>query len=634
MANPNGRENPSVLTSLDADGNAAGSYRGRPPNLILTVDEPSCLERPGSPLATEIQPFNKKGRSLAENETDVPMGDRVEARTGAFGRDPLVVADSKNGDGGSGENSQQPTPSFRDKLLGTTSAQWVRAPSRRRRNVPPKKDVGSGAGRVSRSGGSGSRFSVIADVQESAAADEDFVHVNQPTTNHGVRSGGGVVLREREDSPLREDQPKGATDERVEGGQLRQAAPVQMASQGRVVVAKSSLPAATNVAVHVMDSASLSSSRTMKGRVLLSSIRGTTSKMIMKKPGAPPIPKNMAPKQRKKEGRTALHPTLEAGLSNLMEDLEQATILEVSRLGSSPPQGVGDGDHVVWEHNSAFEQEVLDQIAAIQPPQGWLDSDTPGWRWTVSRQFTTASAYAFIMDTDPSSIDPIWNKIWTARGLWRRVLQPAFLSDFLHMPFDEWLRNNIGHSIDTPLYGPRWEARFAVFCWLLWKDRCSAVLGSDYNPKVDILFRGNRLVDECIQGAANKFQVSRHEQPPTPHWCLPIPGWVKEVIQILQRTSPSLSSTGLVASILRLTEHNWELVIRHIPREGNALADSLSKWGRIHSPETVILDHPPSTLYALVNADKGSGLRDPQMVQDWLRDANAACFNLRTDPGG
>ncbi|KAK8628571.1 hypothetical protein V6N13_009158 [Hibiscus sabdariffa] len=325
----------------------------------------------------------------------------------------------------------------------------------------------------------------------------------------------------------------------------------------------------------------------------------------------------------------------------------------------------GDWD---WSRISPFlPQEVLDQIAAIQPPQGWLDLDTPGWRWTVSRQFTTASAYAFIMDTELSSIDPIWNNIWslpipqrvktflwltlhnrnvtnakrfwrhltssalcdvcggamedmdhilrhckTARGLWRRVLQPAFLSDFLHMPFDEWLRNNIGHSIDTPFYGPCWEARFAVFCWLLWKDRCSAVLGLDYNPKDDILFRGNRLVDECIQGAANKFQV----------------------IRILQRTSPSLSSMGLVASILCLTEHNWELVIRHIPREGNALADSLSKWGRIHSPETVILDDPPSTLYALVNADKGSGLRDPLMVQDWLHDANAACFNLRTDPGG
>ncbi|KAK8556871.1 hypothetical protein V6N12_003262 [Hibiscus sabdariffa] len=202
------------------------------------------------------------------------------------------------------------------------------------------------------------------------------------------------------------------------------------------------------------------------------------------------------------------------------------------------------------------------------------------------------------------------------------------------MPFDEWLRNNISRSIDTPLYGPRWEARFAVFCWLLWKDRCSPVLGSDYNPKDDILFRGNRLVDECIQGAANKFQVSHHEQPPTPHWCLPIPGWVKEVIRILQQTSPSLSSTGLVASILRLTEYDWELVIRHVPREGNALADMLSKWGRIRSPKNVILVHPPSTLNALVNAANGSGLRDPLLVQDWLRDATAACFNLRADPGG
>ncbi|KAL4378618.1 hypothetical protein GQ457_02G035470 [Hibiscus cannabinus] len=347
-------------------------------------------------------------------------------------------------------------------------------------------------------------------------------------------------------------------------------------------------------------------------------------------------------------------------------------------------------------------QEVLDQIAAIQPPQGWLDSDTPGWCWKVSQQFTTASAYDFSMDIDLSSLYPIWNKVWSlsipqrvktflwltihnrnltnakrfwrhltvsalcdvcgsamedmdhilrhcrpARGLWSRVVQPAFLSVFLNMPFDEWLRNNIGQSIDTPWYGPRWEARFAVFCWLLWKDRCSVVIGSDFNPKDDLLFRGNRLVDECFQGATNRLMVSRHEQASTPTWCLPIPGWVKgnvdafvntntgqaaigglirdacgdsvvgftrpigrcsalvaelwalhdmlhyawnrgfrkvlietdclEVIRILQRSSPSLSSTGLVASIMYLTALTWELVIRHVPRSGNTLADKLSK---------------------------------------------------------
>ncbi|KAK8512446.1 hypothetical protein V6N12_075025 [Hibiscus sabdariffa] len=344
----------------------------------------------------------------------------------------------------------------------------------------------------------------------------------------------------------------------------------------------------------------------------------------------------------------------------------------------------GDWD---WPRISPLlPQEVLDQIAAIQPPQGWLDSDTPGLtlhdrNLTNAERFRrhlTSSALCDICGGAMEDMDHILRHCRAARGLWRRVLQPDFLSDFLHMPFDEWLRNNISRSIDF--------------------------LGSDYNPKDDILFRGNRLVDECIQGAANKFQVSHHEQPPTPHWCLPIPGWVKgnvdafvhtstgqaaidgllrddcgdwvvsftrpvgrcsvlvaelwalhdmlhcawdrgfpkvliesdclEVIRILQQTSPSLSSTSLVASILRLTEYGWELVIRHVPREGNALADRLSKWGRIHSPETVILVHPPSTLNALVNAEKGSGLRDPLLVQDWLRDATAACFNLRADPDG
>ncbi|KAK8656269.1 hypothetical protein V6N13_098225 [Hibiscus sabdariffa] len=122
--------------------------------------------------------------------------------------------------------------------------------------------------------------------------------------------------------------------------------------------------------------------------------------MIMKKLGAPPIPKNMASKQRKKESRPASHPTLETRLSNLMEDLEQAEILEVSRLRSSPPQGVGDGDH------------------------GALDT--------------------------------------------------IFIRSFL---------------------------------------------GSDYNPKDDILFRGNRLVDECIQGAANKFQAFEVGAYPFPRNC-------------------------------------------------------------------------------------------------------------------
>ncbi|KAK8632154.1 hypothetical protein V6N13_028931 [Hibiscus sabdariffa] len=143
------------------------------------------------------------------------------------------------------------------------------------------------------------------------------------------------------------------------------------------------------------------------------------------------------------------------------------------------------------------------------------------------------------------------------------------------MPFEEWLKNNIARSAAAPLYDTRWESRFAVFYWLLWKDHCSAVLNSDYSPKDDILFRDNRLVDECIQ----------------------------------------------------------DLVIRHVPWDGNALEDRLSKWGRLHSQEAMTLAQPPSSLCALVSMDKESGLRDSLLPQDWLSNANAACFNLRTDPG-
>ncbi|KAK8488635.1 hypothetical protein V6N12_018836 [Hibiscus sabdariffa] len=158
MENPDGLENPSVVTSLNTDITTAGSYRGRQPNLVINVEGPTCLERSGSPLATEIQHFHKKGRSLVVTESDVTMGDGAVAQIGVLVREPLVVANSGS--------------------VGAVFGPWMQAPSHRRRNAPLKKDVGSGNNSILRSGGSGSRFSVIADVQDSDVVDEDVVHVH------------------------------------------------------------------------------------------------------------------------------------------------------------------------------------------------------------------------------------------------------------------------------------------------------------------------------------------------------------------------------------------------------------------------------------------------------------------------
>ncbi|KAL4283550.1 hypothetical protein GQ457_16G029280 [Hibiscus cannabinus] len=56
--------------------------------------------------------------------------------------------------------------------------------------------------------------------------------------------------------------------------------------------------------------------------------------------------------------------------------------------------------------------EVLEQIAAVQPPQVWLDSDTPGWRWTDTRQFTTNSTYSFLTIMNSTTTDSIWRRVW------------------------------------------------------------------------------------------------------------------------------------------------------------------------------------------------------------------------------
>ncbi|KAK8488636.1 hypothetical protein V6N11_013843 [Hibiscus sabdariffa] len=214
------------------------------------------------------------------------------------------------------------------------------------------------------------------------------------------------------------------------------------------------------------------------------------------------------------------------------------------------------------------------------------------------------------------------------------------------MPFEEWLKNNIARSAAAPLYDTRWESRFAVFYWLLWKDHCSAVLNSDYSPKDDILFRDNRLVDECIQGNVDASVRATTGQAAISGLLRDECGdWLVGFTRLVGRCSVSIAelwalhdmlicawSRGFRKVIIK-TDCLEDLVIRHVPWDGNALEDRLSKWGRLHSQEAMTLAQPPSSLCALVSMDKESGLRDSLLPQDWLSNANAACFNLRTDPG-
>ncbi|KAK8557047.1 hypothetical protein V6N13_075350 [Hibiscus sabdariffa] len=71
---------------------------------------------------------------------------------------------------------------------------------------------------------------------------------------------------------------------------------------------------------------------------------------------------------------------------------------------------------------------------------------------------------------------------------WRRV---RFRRPLLGMTF----RDGGGRKIAALRWGgssSNWGMRFAIWCWLLWKLRCSMIFDDDFSEREDLLHRGLR----------------------------------------------------------------------------------------------------------------------------------------------
>ncbi|KAL4280973.1 hypothetical protein GQ457_03G007680 [Hibiscus cannabinus] len=361
----------------------------------------------------------------------------------------------------------------------------------------------------------------------------------------------------------------------------------------------------------------------------------------------------------------------------------------------------GDWD---WSRISPLlPSEIRDSIAVVQPPRVGLGADAPEWRWTDTRQFTSSSAYSFLSDMVSGSSDNFWQKVWTlpipqrirkflwitlhnrnltnaeryrrhlaltaicdicdyhtedmdhilrhcvtARGIWSRVIRPELLVAFLQIPFDEWFNCNLV-STSRPMYGERWKPRFAIYCWLLWKDRCSAVLDSDNIPKEDILARCDRLVNECVNVFINNMRSSHSVNTDSLHWSRPAPGWIKGNVDASVHTANGLAAIG---GVIRDENEDWimgftrpvgrcSVLLAELERgllvfDGSSLRRAvwrLATWGRLNSQDALTLSSPPSSLLAVVEADKSDTRMDPLELQDWYGNAAAVCFALRKDQG-
>ncbi|KAK9012817.1 hypothetical protein V6N11_040850 [Hibiscus sabdariffa] len=125
--------------------------------------------------------------------------------------------------------------------------------------------------------------------------------------------------------------------------------------------------------------------------------------------------------------------------------------------------------------------------------------------------------------------------------------------------FDEWLHGNIIGSLVAAARGVDWGMRFAIFCWLLWKVRCSTVLDGDYVERESMLDRGNVDASFCAycralgvcDGLRHAWEVGfRSIELETDN---------KEVASICNGSSSTLTRSVLVSMIYKLQQRSWEV---------------------------------------------------------------------------
>ncbi|KAK8532369.1 hypothetical protein V6N12_053812 [Hibiscus sabdariffa] len=207
-----------------------------------------------------------------------------------------------------------------------------------------------------------------------------------------------------------------------------------------------------------------------------------------------------------------------------------------------------------------------------------------------------------------TDLDHILRRCLQARNLWTRVVPSDHLAIFLNLPFKNWLRHNLLHRQFSSSFADGWDCQFAVFCWLLWKDRCTTIIDSENTPTEDILTRGFRLAAECNYVFAGTPRQNSPAMVPQ-SWSRPPMGWVKANVDASVNLADGKAAIGCAI------------------RNEQALGWSSSSNG-------LSLPFPPADLISLIEEEKVRSTCELLSPEDWSTVTNVACFNLHIDSGG
>ncbi|KAK9001134.1 hypothetical protein V6N11_082925 [Hibiscus sabdariffa] len=299
--------------------------------------------------------------------TDILAGSGALARSGTIEGVALSDPGHRAGEDIFGMGARQPSPSFRDKLLGTITnnigsnslaeldveeacgitpptetiaveasvqrspddlyGPWMQLPNHRCRNGYSRKDLGYvNTDTTDRFVESGSFFATLANVSDLVGHEEESTPKNHDRRMYSMSTSNETILAGNVRSPGNGNRFHGVFIGDASGGDVvaqnskgSSLLKGQLAEKSRKDIEGSRVPQE----VPVLDSSFSLTSRAVKGK-------------------------------KKRDVQHSSNPTLAVGLSNLMEDLTNAEELESSKLGASSSDGVGDGDGVSWVQNSTF----------------------------------------------------------------------------------------------------------------------------------------------------------------------------------------------------------------------------------------------------------------------------------------
>ncbi|KAK8572382.1 hypothetical protein V6N12_028437 [Hibiscus sabdariffa] len=107
------------------------------------------------------------------------------------------------------------------------------------------------------------------------------------------------------------------------------------------------------------------------------------------------------------------------------------------------------------------------------------------------------------------------------RLVWSKLLPPRVLFDFMLLHLKEWISVNINLHSSCSRSDAEWSVRFAVFCWLVWKRRCSLLLDVNYVERGDFVAHGLALVANFLDGFKSDPLLRNNGCVFAPMWSCP-----------------------------------------------------------------------------------------------------------------